>query len=173
MKKVQYFVYSLTDISEQYETIQELKEKNEQDPTTTLWNKEKFNQTLIHYARLQERYDDQYTSCLAIIDIDNFKQINDKYGHAVGDEVIKWLANQFINILRDTDFIARIGGDEFAVIMQHAGAKTAQQLMQRFCHTIASHDNYSITISVGIAEITEDHQQTFINADKALYRSKS
>lgn len=73
MKKNQYFVYSLSDISEQYETIRQLKEKNERDPATMLWNKAKFHKTLSHYSQLSARYEGQYPCCLAIIDIDDFK----------------------------------------------------------------------------------------------------
>ncbi|ASA56000.1 diguanylate cyclase [Vibrio gazogenes] len=172
IKQISHYVYSFSDISEHYNAILELKEKNERDMMTGLWNKKKFNQTLLHYSRLQERYSNQPKSSLAIIDVDDFKRINDTYGHSVGDQVLLRLANQMLSILRDTDFISRIGGDEFAVIIQHADVKTSQKLMERICLAIESWQEYDTTISVGIAEITSNHHQSFVNADKALYRSK-
>ena len=73
MRKVRYYVYSFNDISDQHQAILNLKEESERDPGTALWNKKKFNQTLSHYSRLQERYRDSEKFTLAIIDIDNFK----------------------------------------------------------------------------------------------------
>ncbi|WP_245609102.1 sensor domain-containing diguanylate cyclase [Vibrio rhizosphaerae] len=172
IRQISHYVYSFSDISEHYNAILALKEKNERDIMTGLWNKKKFNQTLLHYSRLQERYSNQPKSSLAIIDVDDFKRINDTYGHAVGDQVLLRLANQMLSILRDTDFVSRIGGDEFAVIIQHADVKTSQKLMERISLAIESWQEYDTTISIGIAEITASHQQSFVNADKALYRSK-
>lgn len=172
IRQISHYVYSFSDISEHYNAILALKEKNERDIMTGLWNKKKFNQTLLHYSRLQERYSNQPQSSLAIIDVDDFKRINDTYGHAVGDQVLLRLANQMLSILRDTDFVSRIGGDEFAVIIQHADVKTSQKLMERISLAIESWQEYDTTISIGIAEITSSHHQSFVNADKALYRSK-
>ncbi|SHO58393.1 sensor domain-containing diguanylate cyclase [Vibrio quintilis] len=172
MKKNQYFVYSLSDISEQYETIRQLKEKNERDPATMLWNKAKFHKTLSHYSQLSARYEGQYPCCLAIIDIDDFKNINDTYGHATGDHIIHWLAKQLKAKLRDTDFIARIGGDEFAVIIQNARPEATRQLMQRLCETIEHYHAHPLTISIGVTAITDDPQECFSKADQALYLSK-
>ncbi|CAM3740719.1 putative diguanylate cyclase YcdT [Vibrio aerogenes CECT 7868] len=174
MKKNQYFVYSLSDISEQYETIRQLREKNERDPATMLWNKAKFHKTLLHYSRLKKQYEAQYPCCLAIIDIDDFKNINDTYGHATGDQIIHWLANQLKEKLRETDFIARIGGDEFAVIVQNARPEGTRQLMQRLCEAIEHYraHPHQLTVSIGVAEITDDPQACFSHADQALYLSK-
>jgi diguanylate cyclase (GGDEF)-like protein/PAS domain S-box-containing protein len=172
-EKSKYLLYSFYDISEHYHAIQALRDQTERDPMTTLWNKRKFHQTLRHFSRLKERYDDtEPPNCLAIIDIDDFKQVNDNYGHAAGDQVIIRLTTQLLSTLRDTDFVARIGGDEFAVIVQHADTSTTQELMQRICDAINAWQTYDISISIGIAEITRTPSQTFVNADQALYRSK-
>lgn len=170
--KVQYYVYSFTDISEHYNAIVELKERSERDPATSLWNKKKFEHTLQYYARLKQRYPNQPPTCLAIIDIDSFKAINDSLGHTVGDEVILYVAIQLQSLLRDTDFIARIGGDEFAVIIQHTDIHQAVKLMQRVCTAISSWPQHKVTVSVGVAEVTAEAPQTCTNADKAMYRSK-
>lgn len=172
IKRVQYYVYSFADISEHHNEIMELKEKSERDPTTSLWNKKKFEQTLTYNSRLRQRYPDQPNSCLAVLDIDSFKSINDSLGHAVGDEVILYVAIQLKSLMRDTDFIARIGGDEFAVIIQHSNLDHAAKLMNRIRVSIASWPKHNVSISVGIAQLTEDPLVTFSNADQALYRSK-
>ncbi|MCE0493906.1 GGDEF domain-containing protein [Vibrio salinus] len=166
------YMYSFIDISEQLQVIDELKNQSQKDPATGLWNKKKFNDSLGHYSRLKRRYKNQPMSCLAIIDIDDFKNINDTYGHQSGDDVIVSLAEKLTNQLRDTDIIARIGGDEFAVILQHIDIKSAYELMHRFNHSINTVNNIPITVSIGITEIDEDSQLTFMYADKALYRSK-
>ncbi|RQW61340.1 GGDEF domain-containing protein [Vibrio viridaestus] len=166
------YIYSFVDITEQSHVIDELKDQSQKDPATGLWNKKKFNDSLLHYSRLRLRYPDQPSSCLAIIDIDDFKSINDTYGHHTGDKVINTLASQLKNRLRDTDIIARIGGDEFAVILQHIDVKAAYELMHRICNVIDSFTDVQVTVSIGISEISEDNQLTFMHADKALYRSK-
>ncbi|XAW89415.1 GGDEF domain-containing protein [Vibrio sp. CDRSL-10 TSBA] len=127
---------------------------------------------LNYHTRLHQRYPDEPPACLAVIDIDSFKDINDTLGHAVGDVVILHVAQQLQTLLRDTDFIARIGGDEFAVIIQHTDIHQADKLMQRVCSAIANWPQYKVTISVGVAEVTNDAIQTATNADKAMYRSK-
>lgn len=172
LKNIQYYVYSFTDISEHHNTIITLKERTERDPATSLWNKKKFDQNLQYQCRLKQRYTNHPPCCLAVLDIDSFKQINDTFGHTVGDEVILYIANQLRMVLRDTDFIARIGGDEFAVLIQHTDLAQAKALMQRVATDISNWTLYDVTISVGLAEVTSDANQTFSNADQAMYRSK-
>jgi diguanylate cyclase (GGDEF)-like protein len=172
LKNIQYYVYSFTDISEHHNTIITLKERTERDPATSLWNKKKFDQNLQYQCRLKQRYTHHPPCCLAVLDIDSFKQINDTFGHTVGDEVILYIANQLRMVLRDTDFIARIGGDEFAVLVQHTDLAQAKALMQRVATDISNWTLYDVTISVGLAEVTSDANQTFSNADQAMYRSK-
>ncbi len=170
--KNKQYIYSFVDISEQHQVIDELKDQSQKDPATGLWNKAKFNDSLEYYSKLRRRYQRQPISCLAIIDIDEFKKINDTYGHQIGDEVISGLAEQLTSKLRDTDIVARIGGDEFAVILQHIDIKFAYELMHRINHAICAHSKVPVTISVGITEITDNSELTFSYADKALYRSK-
>jgi diguanylate cyclase (GGDEF)-like protein/PAS domain S-box-containing protein len=172
LRKVRYYVYSFSDMSEQQKTIVQLKEKTERDPTTSLWNKVKFQHTLHHFSRLADRYPNHPQSCIAIVDLDDFKRINDSYGHSAGDQVILQLSAQLLSTLRDTDFIARIGGDEFAVILQHTDPHATLQLMNRVCQAVREWTEYNVTISVGIAPVSGSAHQTFIDADNALYRSK-
>lgn len=171
--KVDYFIYSFTDISQHHMKIAELTEQTERDPATSLWNKRKFDDHLRYQARLHQRYPDHPPGCLAIIDIDEFKQVNDSQGHAFGDEVITYVASQLTALLRDTDMVARIGGDEFAVIIQHIELDQAFKLMQRVSEAITQGASYPITLSIGLARLCEDASATFSRADGALYRSKN
>ncbi len=172
LRRVQYYVYSFTDISDQHNTIMALRERSERDPATSLWNKKKFEQNLQYQCRLQKRYPDHPRCCLAVLDIDSFKEINDTYGHNVGDKVIIHIANQLRSIMRNTDFIARIGGDEFAVLIQHTDIDQARNLMKRVATEISNWTQYHVTVSIGLAEVTSSETETFSNADKAMYRSK-
>ncbi len=172
LRQIQYYVYSFTDISEHHNTILSLRERSERDPATSLWNKKKFEQSLYHQCRLKQRYSDHPTCCLAIMDVDSFKEINDTFGHKVGDEVIHYVANQLRAFLRDTDFIARIGGDEFAVLIQHTDIEQASNLIKRVCTEINNWTQHEVTLSVGLAEVTPDEEETFSHADQAMYQSK-
>ncbi len=172
LRRVQYYVYSFTDISDHHNTIAALKERSERDPATSLWNKKKFDQSLQYQCRLKQRYTNHPTCSLAVLDIDSFKEINDTFGHNAGDKVIVHIANQLRAVMRDTDCIARIGGDEFAVLIQHTNIDQARALMIRVSEDIHSWTQFNVSVSVGLAEVTEDAAETFSNADKAMYRSK-
>ncbi len=172
LRRIQYYVYSFTDISSHHNTIAALKERSEKDPATALWNKKKFDQSLQYQCRLKLRYPSHPTCCLAILDIDSFKEINDTFGHNAGDKVILHIANQLRAVMRDTDCIARIGGDEFAVLIQHTELEQAQALMSRVSADIRDWTQFTVSVSIGLAEVTADESETFSHADKAMYRSK-
>ncbi|WP_428773276.1 diguanylate cyclase [Vibrio sp.] len=172
-RATRYFIYTLTDITEQHRMIQTLKAKSEHDDATGLWNKAKFDDTLLHHCKLLQRYPNQPQSCLALVDIDDFKRVNDQYGHQVGDLVIAHVAESLQELLRSTDFIARIGGDEFAVIILHTQCHQAARLMSRLCEAIANWHTHQVTVSIGIAQLDKNDDQTFRNADEALYRAKA
>ena len=115
-----------------------------------------------------------------IIDIDNFKSINDKYGHFVGDTVLKSLAYILLERLRVTDVVGRYGGEEFVVIMSNTKAQSAKKVMDairenfsQIAHNAFGKD-FNVTFSCGIAGFPEFHvtKTIFDNADKALYMAK-
>jgi diguanylate cyclase (GGDEF)-like protein len=122
-------------------------------------------------------------SCsLVMVDIDYFKKINDKYGHAAGDCVLAWVSHFFIEHLRAYDKIFRVGGEEFLLCLPSADSEAAFDILERLRAEIASskigiHKGKSakITISVGIASIKADVsiEDTMEQADKALYKAKS
>ena len=114
---------------------------------------------------------------LAMMDIDNFKNINDTHGHLFGDEVILMLSQKMKNFFRNTDLLFRFGGEEFVVILEPASPVMARQTFERFIQVIASHEFPQVgktTISIGYARIMEtDYPHAILDrADKALYYAK-
>ncbi|MDK9758921.1 diguanylate cyclase, partial [Vibrio sp. D173a] len=109
--KVSYFITSLVDITVRKELEVRLRILSERDSLSKLWNRRKFEEQLAYYSRMVERYPGDSQICLALIDIDNFKRINDELGHDEGDRVIARVAAILQESLRTTDFVARVGGE--------------------------------------------------------------
>ncbi|HEV2610733.1 MAG TPA: diguanylate cyclase [Noviherbaspirillum sp.] len=118
--------------------------------------------------------------CICIIDIDFFKQINDTYGHLVGDEVLRKVATTASGALRQTDFFGRFGGEEFVMVLTDTlaeGALTSAERVRKCIEGLAFpdvSDKLKVTISIGIAEHARrgEPEATFKCADDALYRAK-
>jgi diguanylate cyclase (GGDEF)-like protein len=117
-----------------------------------------------------------------MLDIDNFKQLNDRFGHATGDEVLKRVADLIRSELRRQDLPARYGGEEFAVLLPDTSVQGAAQLAEKLRHRIADaffdsfeRDAFAVTISVGCAqnEAGGKFHQLLCSADDALYRAKA
>jgi len=117
---------------------------------------------------------------LAIVDLDNFKIINDALGHAAGDETLRRLADYFKSEKRLSDVLARYGGDEFVILMPETTSKNASEIVERVRRRISKlqiSEDLSITISSGIAQSSEDDpissRELFRRADAALYEAKN
>ena len=118
---------------------------------------------------------------LAIFDIDHFKQINDRFGHPAGDEVIREVGVRALDALRKRDLVGRIGGEEFAVILPAAEIETARQLCERLRLAVAKKPVRAgdaiipFTVSIGAAELRkgEDLDRLMARADAALYEAKA
>jgi diguanylate cyclase (GGDEF)-like protein len=118
--------------------------------------------------------------CFAMIDIDNFKQVNDTHGHQIGDQVIQALARILQQRLRHSDVVGRYGGEEFAVVLQDvsipAATRLLDELRQDFARVLfhSADGDFSCTFSVGLASY-KGHprtEQLCEAADKALYQAK-
>lgn len=171
--KVSYYITSLVDISERKELEEKLRNLSEKDGLTSLWNRRKFEEQLAQQANMIERYPDTPTTCLALFDIDHFKRINDEMGHDEGDKVICSVADTLLNGVRNTDFVARVGGEEFAVLMPHTTIQEAEVVLNRLRVAVELNDDSSVTVSVGYSDLTADRTRTYKCADIALYESKS
>ncbi len=118
---------------------------------------------------------------LAMIDIDKFKQINDTYGHAVGDRILKALSHLLTRRLRQSDVIGRYGGEEFVVFLPNTNESTAYQIMNELreafslVHHICNGDEFSVTFSCGVATFPERQTSSALSeaADQAMYNAKS
>lgn len=170
---VQFFVASFIDISHRKELEDRLRELSEKDPLSGLWNRRKFDAEMIAEAQRIKRYPNSERATLALIDIDHFKRVNDKYGHDVGDKVITSVAATISSQLRETDVIARIGGEEFAIIMPHTGIQEAEHVINRLRISININSEYGITASAGVTEICDKPSDSYKRADIALYESKT
>jgi diguanylate cyclase (GGDEF)-like protein len=152
-----------------------LKEKSVRDPLTGLYNRSHFNDVLrreIVSARLAGA-----AVSVLLADVDRFKQINDRLGHAVGDDVLKFVANYLTSCVRETDFVFRWGGDEFLVLLprtaEEAAAQKAEELGRRLPH-IPGAERVSPSLSVGWAthRSGEDFSATLAEADARMYDRK-
>ncbi|MGO0862033.1 GGDEF domain-containing protein, partial [Clostridioides difficile] len=170
-------VGSLTDIDESKREAEKLKERAEKDPLTGLYNKKASQALIEEYITL----DKNRQGTLMIIDIDDFKGINDNLGHLYGDAVLSEIASDLINLFRASDIVGRIGGDEFIVFMKDISEtrdiiKKAEELVKTFERSFVGKGyNYKISLSVGIARFPKDgteYMHLFRNADIALYSAK-
>lgn len=118
---------------------------------------------------------------LALLDIDHFKQVNDSFGHPAGDRILQVFADALMSLSRKSDIVARMGGEEFCVLMPDTGPDGALELAERIRQRIAmlSHQQLgvptSVTVSLGLATVNRDDvsfERLYSRADKALYQAK-
>jgi len=114
-----------------------------------------------------------------MIDVDHFKRINDEHGHAAGNHVLKEIVNRITSALRPPDLVARMGGEEFAVVMPETGLDAGHRIAERLCSRIAGTlvADVAITVSIGAAVIQPDTEEeepdaALRRADAALYEAK-
>jgi diguanylate cyclase (GGDEF)-like protein len=151
------------------------------DELSGVYNRHHFNQILKQEFERCLRYERPLS--LIIIDIDNFKEINDRYGHICGDEVIRQYGAMLKENVRTTDILARFGGDEFAIIMPETNAQQAlvvTRKIESLCNQRKfnlAHDEISVTISIGLAEMIWNDdlkpEDLIHKADHAMYQAKN
>lgn len=141
------------------------------DPLTGLRNRRALDECLHSLFALAGRYGGTFS--LAIFDIDHFKRINDEQGHLQGDSILRQVARSLDDSVRDTDTVARFGGEEFVVLMPETNLEGACIFAERARATIAK--QLGVTVSGGVAQATEgDSAETLVSrADAALYSAKS
>ena len=132
-----------------------------------------------HEVIRAERY--KTPMSISMLDIDHFKQINDSYGHTVGDQVLFQLANLLQEEIRDPDMVGRYGGEEFLVVLPNTNLESASEQATRLCKRVRELDldvgvHVRLTISIGVAEYhhgQENWQKFLSRADLALYDAKN
>ena len=146
------------------------------DALTDLYNRRAFYEqarSLVNYCQHNK---DEFS--LVLVDIDNFKSINDSHGHAAGDQVLKHVADIFRKDIRQSDYTARIGGEEFAILLLSVSPEQATGIAEMIRQKISAvpvpfnDTSISITASFGVAGREHDIDQLLRQADSALYRAK-
>lgn len=175
--EVTHFAAIQREITEQKRIEDELNSLSKIDSLTGVRNRRGFDELLTKCFR--HRYTQ---SChLMMVDIDNFKWINDSYGHQAGDRYLMQFVQAISDVLRDDDVIARVGGEEFCICLTEIDAITAEKIASRICEATAGltlvNENQTIktTVSIGISHISEmdtDREQVVKRADNALYKAK-
>jgi two-component system cell cycle response regulator len=159
----------------QYLNSKRLIELSAIDPLTGVYNRAKFDKELEKWVAISKRY--RTPLSLIIFDIDNLKIINDNYGHLVGDQILIVITKIIRNAIRETDLLARWGGDEFMLLLTNTSEEDAVQLAQRLRKLIAGHKFGKIGYvsgSFGVTMLAEDEDSTsfFYRADQMLYLAK-
>lgn len=161
----------IVDIHEYLEKVNRLEIAIAQDSLTGLLNHTVAKSKIASY--LATKKEKKYI--LLLIDVDDFRQVNDKYGHQYGDEILKYVADTIKSSIRNTDIAARMGGDEFLIFMEYKH-KTKPPIERVFQNLCVKYKDFEICVSMGIA-LSEDCKQRdydtlFKMADKALYTAK-
>lgn len=168
-----------TEVTELYELKEQFRKQANTDYLTGLYNRRYFVEVAEREFKRAVRSGEPFA--LMSLDIDHFKRINDKFGHPAGDEVLKTIAKNLIGNLRDEDVLARIGGEEFAIILPHTTFEQASKVAERIrdyqsSHAIATEqDDVLAKVSIGLV-MREHGDETFDSmfkrVDKALYQAK-
>lgn len=157
----------------------DLKELATKDPLTGLYNRRHFAEVMSREFAAAERYDSDLT-CL-MLDLDHFKEINDRYGHATGDETLLMLVKAISGSLRGADVAARFGGDEFIVLLPQTSAESASVLADRILRSFVEqmrkkYPDLPTTVSVGAASLrgtrARSYEALIHEADVAMYNAK-
>lgn len=159
------------------------KEESLRDGLTGTYNRRAFDdhlQSLVERNLLQRQ-----DFALLVLDIDDFKKVNDTYGHPVGDRVILAVANTCNQMVRSDDFLARYGGEEFVIVLPGASRRNAAKKAKQICNTIhatqytldqsATNETLALTVSIGVTAFKRGDTATTVieRADQALYKAKN
>lgn len=173
-------MYSAVDVTERKRIEELLRIQAIYDELTGLFNRRHFMEKL--QAEIADAVRYRYPLCVAILDLDHFKSVNDEYGHQAGDDVLAEFGKLVAERLRAGDVAGRYGGEEFAVALPHTQWKDAVKVLERIrkefeemSFSDGKGGGFSVTSSFGIAEIDSNSagiEQILDRADKALYKAK-
>lgn len=170
-----------TDISSRKEMEEMLKNLATTDALTGLGNRRQFMDRLESEVARIKRYPDS-TSSVLMADLDFFKKINDTWGHGVGDAALKHFANVLRTTARQSDFIGRLGGEEFAVLLTETSLDDAKRYAERLCMALRqaplsiAGETIRVTVSIGVTGLCPGDataEDALHRADKALYEAKA
>lgn len=168
------------ELKEATQYSEELEKKLHQDQLTGAFNRRAYDKKIKDEMDRFLRYGTTFS--LLLMDVDKFKNINDRYGHAIGDRCLQEIIKRTLPLLRANDMLCRYGGEEFTVIMPQTeafGAKEAAEKIRQTIEKIAflyKEENVKITMSIGVAEVGDGDtspDQVFERADIAVYKAKA
>ncbi|MCW9036248.1 MAG: diguanylate cyclase [Rhodospirillales bacterium] len=175
--EVTYFAAIERDVTEAKKLEQELKDLALTDPLTGLYNRRGFDELGRNSLSTAKR--NKQPVCIAMLDIDYFKKINDEYGHNVGDTVLEDLALCLKGHFRENDLIGRLGGEEFAVILYGTEIKSAYNKLEELrkdieARSVKGPKEIKYTVSIGFCKVVEYKRlnEALKKSDKALYKAK-
>ena len=171
----------LTGLFFQWRSTRRIRELSHRDGLSGLYNR---NYTFDYLTKVLPRINvDSGGLSIFLLDVDNFKSINDRYGHPAGDRVIRKIAAIGEESLRNRDIMGRIGGEEFLCVLPRTTAAQSMQVAERLLHAISEEtfvtdegEAFSVSISIGVADYdgtVKDADDLYNRADKALYRAKT
>lgn len=167
------------DITHERQTAQQLVYLAEHDPLTGLCNRHRFQEHLERMIKTAQRVESRFV--LMYFDLDDFKHINDNFGHRAGDTVLVRAAGAVASLMRGGEVLARLGGDEFAILAEITSEEEAVRLAERIVHAVSSiplrfrGSNLRLTASLGIAIFPThgtDAEELVAHADMAMYQAK-
>ena len=172
-----YLVSQVQDVSERKELASRLEHLIDHDFLTGLFNRRRFQEELAREVERRSRYGAK--GAVLMIDLDNFKNVNDAFGHKAGDDLLRGVAGALRHRMRQTDVLARVGGDEFAILLPEADADQAQIVAEGIVKTLGrqvavlGEQTIQITASVGIALFDGLRAVELLEfADLAMYEAK-
>jgi len=168
----------VTVIAVQYRNNKKMYALSIKDPLSRLYNRRYVFEYLSAY--LKDTPIEKTELSVILLDIDEFKEVNDIYGHPVGDDVIKKIAEIAGEVFRSEDVVGRIGGEEFLCVLPRTDTQQCEDIAKRFLKKISSQiflatPSLRITVSIGISSLSKrspDKDSLYLHADKALYQAK-
>jgi diguanylate cyclase (GGDEF)-like protein len=173
-------IWFYRDVTELQRMTEELKRMSKTDPLTGIANRRGLIEALEkEFSRARRQ---GHALSVLMLDLDHFKQINDRHGHTTGDAVLRGFVQIVMPEIRISDYFARMGGEEFVILLPESGLGSARQLAERLCRAVASQTfsspqgAFSITVSIGVATIRDNDsnpENLLSRADRCLYAAKS
>lgn len=148
----------------------ELEKRSTYDGLTKIFNRTCFEEILQEEVRRAGRY--HFPLSLCLVDLDNFKSVNDTYGHARGDEILKRFARVAMGTIRSTDCVARYGGDEFCILLPHTDLVRTEKFLSRLLFQIQEWADVSFSAGITSYRAGENKSEFLARADLALYQAK-
>jgi len=177
--EIKYLFIYVQDMTEVATYEHKLLEMNMTDGLTGLYNRKFLDIKIREEFNRHKRYGGVFS--IIMLDIDNFKSVNDTFGHQCGDFVLKSISSRVSSLIRNLDYLVRYGGEEFCCVLPETGIPDAIRVAERFKEAIEQQENnfdgnlIKVTISLGVSEFREEMESSHMmikKADEALYRAK-